>query len=572
MNHILYRLLLLFPLGVYFLPHFKTGFEHDVLLLGVCFYLFLRGVNSRRMVFPREGMAILTFILLALAYGIGWMGLVRGYVDTAGRWVALFPLLLLPALLFRPPAIQDSAWHGMIRTTALSLIWAAALLLGVNILLSPSTALLDFEGIGPFSVLLVIVLLSTFHTSHPAPLNRPLMIWLLFGISLAVAAPSWTKNFQAWWTWMMAGEAERAWAPYQYEDLAERAQNERMPYRAAIRYYRVDQLIHEKGFLPLYHNWSFFLRYRMAIQGIHAWDSALTLRALPYARVETPAQEAMLRSIWNPAYMNGLRYQTPDLSPNERLWVDVELHPQSKIPLWLDRWGRIFFIENGELKLRWEPSEPIYDAADLECLGDTFILLRKNGGILTSQPMTLFERYPRIEPILGKTIDLEIFPDGQTALVVTSRGEMCRIGAPLPYGFPLLGKFLFRSDVIVDMEIDRDQLGYYLLDIFGAIHSDHEEGKPSMPHSSPAVPTELLPYWANQRMAIDLELDPAGRALLICNRLGEVFCVTPQPYRETYRPPEPLSHRGLCLKALEDKTLLLFETSGNMMILPKDMW
>ena len=33
-----------------------------------------------------------------------------------------------------------------------------------------------------------------------------------------------------------------------------------------------------------------------------------------------------------------------------------------------------------------------------------------------------------------------------------------------------------------------------MLDIFGAVHSNHLDNTPSIPHQAPEIPKELLPY------------------------------------------------------------------------------
>jgi len=166
--------------------------------------------------------------------------------------------------------------------------------------------------------------------------------------------------------------------------------------------------------------------------------------------------------------------------------------------------------------------------------------------------------------IAGKPIDLEFSSNGKTAYLATSYGEI-RIAGATPEISPDFEKVRFYQDVIVDFELDPKQNGYYVLDQYGAIHSNPIENTPSFPHRSPPVPASLLPYWQGQSMAKDLEI--GRRGLFIYTRTGELYSIAVEPYFETYRPQQEWPYRGITAKARSIDRVSLFESNGQELVL-----
>jgi hypothetical protein len=566
-----YPLFLVLPLLVYFLPGFQTGLEQDVLLLAIAFYLFLRMANFHRQFFPPAVQVVVSFVFFVCLYGIGWMGLWKGYGDVWGRWLVLYPALLAVPLLVRPKQ-TDSALpvyrHIRLSCIALMLISVFLVFLHYFVVLESSAFTLSF---GPMLVLFLVISLCSIHAKPGWPLHTGKQIFPVFVVTLLLALPAWSGNVQAWWDWYRAGEEERAWAPFRYEKAEEIAANQQKPYQAAALYHAVRVHIRDKGFLPRYLNWDFFLGYRMAIQAQRSRNTTLLAQALPLHQAYPPSKMAMVQQLWDRDFLLSLRYTEPSQSEKELFWIDFERHPITETVYGLDCWGRVHQFAPTAYILVWQTEHLLADAVDLEIVGDAFVILCKSGQIYASQNVAFLQETQRVYPYKGEAIDLEIFASGQGALVATTHGEVCPLGA-IPKNFPDLKKLYFDRRVIADMEIDLDEQGYYFLDRFGAVHANHKNDQPTLAYTTPKIPQVLIPYWADQSMAIDLELDPLGRGLTIYNRLGEAYTLAPQPYRETYRPPATYPYRGLCIKAGKNKELFAFESNGNMIQLPRDAW
>ena len=573
MKKTLYYLCLALPLTVYFYPGFTSSFECDGLLLAAGFYLFLRTVNPQRTVFTETIETFLSFLLLSLVYAIGWQGLINGYGNTGGRLLALYPLLLLAAVFLRNEINlrQTPAWYTKTLYAILSLLWISLLSLVLNFILLHQTSQFLFNEFIPSLVLILIIALSAllaypslrFHTWKQTG-----SILLLLSILIV---PVWKQNLNTWWKWFKAGEEERAWAPYKYDDDPKQIEIiENKPYTAASLYWNVYCRILDKGFIPRYLNWDFFLRYRIAVQGMRKRDSALCITGLPPWESYSPEKFLRVKQLWDADFLTGQRQTEPNFPPDLRAWVDIEIDQQTGIVYALDLWGRVFSFQRNTLVLEWATEPPIFDAVDLELMDGAFIILRRHGQILTSKPLPLFLQTPKVTPYQGNALTLKIFPDHKAALAATTHGEIIPIGE-LPAKFPDLKKFFFGKPYTADIEIDLDSMGYYLLDIFGGVHSNHASGKPVIPHSPPAVAPELIPYWENKNMAVDFALDPHGRGISIYNRLGEVFTIAAKPYRETFRPPKTYPNRGFRLAAKPDKSFVVIESNGNIIPFPKEV-
>ncbi|MBD3265655.1 hypothetical protein GF373_03215 [bacterium] len=573
MMTVFYYCLLCLPLLVYFLPGFYTALEHDFLLFGLGFYLFLRAINVWRRTLPDFAVLGLSYILLVAVYSIGWVGVWDGYLNPWGRFLGLYPLLVaLPIVFQERRKIQTAIILKPFILALLAILWVSVLLLVVCFLVLDSALHGQFNHLVSALVLLLIAAECVFLVRAPLPLHAGKTLTPVFCVVFLIALPGWVHNIQTWSIWYEAGVLERAWVPHKHEDPEKRAEINQKPYQAAKRYTRVYQRILPKGEIPRYLNWDFFQRYRVAYQGMRARDAALLAAGLPFSQTYLPPHFALLKELWDPDMLLGVRYSQPNYARPERIWADFEIHAETGAVLGLDRFGRIFAYRDHFYFLKWEPKKQFSDAIDLELFGNTYVILKRNGEIITSKTLPIFpDRYKPTKPYSGHVVDLEMPLSGDFALIATSDGEVYTVGT-VPTNFPKLNQFYAGKAVYVDLEIDPDGQGYYLLDQYGAIHGIHAEGSPSIPYGPPAVDSSLVPYWQGQEMAIDLVLDPAMRGLSVYNRLGEVFTLAVKPYRETYRPPENYPFRGLCLTVLPNKTFFAFETNGNMIPLPKDVW
>ncbi|MGI6457603.1 MAG: hypothetical protein ACOX5R_18570 [bacterium] len=558
------QILFFLPLGVYFLPFFQTHYEEDILLLGVSIYILLRMLNRQRMDLPEGIHTGVLFLLTSILHGIGWLGLVRGYLDNWGRLLALYPVLLLAACLLRPSAEQKTnSFEKGLQITALTLlisIFFITLLWDLAAVEQVAQAV-QFSFSTAFPILTLILLFGITLLACPGMLrlNSFFGNFKLFLISSLLLGVVWQENLQTWYLWHMAGEHERGWVPHKHTDPELIAQAQMAPYRAIPYYQQVHDRIAYKGFIPRYLNWQFFMKYRMAYQAMRKTNPPLCARLLP-VRMEYPEDKIqLLRNLWHIDFINLLPDTEPDYDFQQNIWVDLEFNSKGVLYA-LDCWGRVFSRQNGVFMPEYVPDDIFNDAVDLELSGDRFIYARRNGDFYPPEIFTpIAQNQPK--PLTeGKVQDFEITADKNTLVVCTDFGEVFLYGKPVT-DFPQR-KFYLNRAVISDLELDPDGRGYYMLDIFGAVHSNHLDNTPSIPHQAPEIPKELLPYWMNQSMAIDIELDPNLRGIYIYNRLGEMYTITPQPYLETYRPPKTYPQRGVALQITSDGIIYGLESNG----------
>lgn len=569
-NLIVWALLAL-PLGVFLLPDFQTTFGEDLLVFGVFFYLFLRTANEKRFAISPTIQPFILAILLGVLYIVGWFGVLRGYEERFSRWLAFYPVPLLLAYLVCPR--DRRAVSREYRSLAMTL-WIVSLAL--------------FGMVGLFSWELPQEIVKNNPFPHRSAVPSLLIFPILGGVALAarrtpllargrdhlpilfiasaVMLGVWCGNGKTWAMWYRAGELERAWTPFKFDAPDEIARAERKPYEAAVLYNQVRERILRKGEIPLYFNWPFFMQYRMAYQFMRKKEPPRCAYALPPAARMEPKHIGLVRNLWHQEFVWSMRDSEPDYPRNGCIWIDGEMDKEGIVYL-LDCWGRVYSIHDDLPWIEWKPEMVFNDAADLELIDDAYIILRHSGDVLTSKPLDLFQKKAVIPPEYEWAVDLEIFPGGLAAAAVDHYGNLCFWGSP-PESFPSYEKLHFDSPAVADLELEPEGNGYYLLDIHGAVHANHANRTPSIPHAFPLVPKALLPYWAKQDMAVDLELDPQGRGLYVYNRRGELFTIAAIPYRETYRPVKSYPFRGVSLISGVDGSLYALESNGRVVKLP----
>ncbi len=569
---LIFYTLLSLPLVVYLLPGFATSYEEDLLLLALFIYLLLRTLNDARLPLGASWQTVLNFGCLVCVYGIGWFGLVRGYGETWGRGIAVFPLLLFTAAAVRPkPFLSDSTVYRVLLLAlgVLSVVFFAAIAV-LNLFFWGIPTIFDFpESSAVIPMLLTFPLLGCLALMSRSGFRMDRgrdHLPILLAVTIAFLGV-WSGNAATWADWYRAGVLERAWTPHRYDAPEEIAEAERKPFEAAAAYLRVHQRLSHKGDIPRYLNWPFFMKYRMAFQAMRKENLAVCLDFLPPSQVTDPGKFDLLQKLYHTDFLLGAQSSEPNPEKNNRYWIDVELDPNSSAFYVLDTWGRVFKYEYERFWPMWTPGERFCDALDLEIAGDTFLVLREDGRIITSKPTPLLPQDARVQPLEGRAIDLELLPNQKTLLVTTTHGEPIAFG-PWPEAFPDWRRLRFDRSVVADLELDPDGRGYYLLDIHGAVHSNHTGDSPSIPHKSPIVPNDLLPYWVDRNVAVDLELDPEGRGVYVYNRFGELFTLAATPYLETYRPPKPYRYRGVGLAASKNGRLNVMEANGNFIQLP----
>jgi len=398
-------------------------------------------------------------------------------------------------------------------------------------------------------------------------LNRGMDHLPLLIASALVTVPVWIDNAQTAWLWYQAGSVERSWTPFKYDRPKEIQEAEKKPYLAANLYHQVEQRLRTKGSIPKRLNWPFFMRYRMAVQAMRKSDAVSCVRFLHPSQVVHPKKIELLKDLWHLEFLWGMQSGEPDFTQQDRIFVDLAMNAARTTPYVLDRWGRVYSLINGALWLEWEPKESFNDAVKLARVNDAFAVLRANGNMIISKPVSLFTAVPPPLPPGHSWISLEVFRDSRAALLVGNHGEWFLFGSP-PAGFPTQPRFRFDRPVVADVKLDPDEKGYYLLDVFGAIHSDHPNGPPSIPVTSPPVPSELLPYWVGIPMAVNLVIDPLGRGMCVYTREGEIYTVAVHPFRETYRPKKKYRYRGVALKVFADGTPAALESNGKLVTVP----
>jgi len=568
-----FRMVLLCPVLVYALPDFTTTLEEDAVLLILFIYWLLRALKEDRVALPPHWQAGFNAVILGWIYGLGWIGLLRGYEEAAGRGLVLFPVLLLTAVGLRPePRIPLSRGYRTLLPVLGGLSLVLFLMMGVIAWCGPSalwdTGLPSLVTITPKLILIPILGCAALLSRVCAPLVRGRDHRLLLGMLMFAAFCAWSGNARTWYLWYTAGEQERAWTPYKYDAPEDIAGAERKPLEAVITYNAVYQRILQKGDIPRFLNWPFYLRYRMAYQAMRKNQGAGCAALMPLAPELGRGKIQLLKRLWHPEFLAAARSGEPDYPGEGRIWVDAELSADESTIYLLDRFGRVYSSHEAGLVLEWEPGGDFFDAVDLALSpAGGFLVVRESGSIWSSRPDALFPESVVNVPLEGELIGLDYFPERTAALVVNTRGETWTAGKA-PAGFPASRTLNFNKPVIADLKIDPDGKGYYLLDIYGAVHSNHPGGPPSLAHTSPPVPQALIPYWAGTRMAIGLALDPRGRGMYVYNRLGEVFSIAVDPYWTTYRPPRAYPYRGVALLAKRDGTLTALESNGSLVALP----
>lgn len=563
--------LLALPVGVFFLPAFQTTFLEDLLILAVSFYLFLRAANSERIPIPAGFQPVLTAILLGVFFAVGWFGVLRGYEDFIGRWLVLYPAPILLTLFFPPNPSQPlsrgyrilAVLFLVVSITIFSLVGIFAYLFSLETVKNS----LHIKG-SVIPTLLVIPILggAVLAARRTPPLSRGIDHLPLLTIALVAALCVWSGNIKTWTIWYQAGLLERAWTPFKNEQPDYVAQAERKPYEAAAAYNQVRERILQKGEIPQYLNWPFFMQYRMAFQYMRKQDPIHCAYALPPASPMPPSHIELVKALWGQEFIWTIPKNEPDYPRNGSIWVDGEIDKNQKYYL-LDCWGRVYANRDGLLWLEWKPDSTFNDAVALELLGETFVILRRNGVVLTSKPVSMFQKNAVFPPGCEQAVDLEIAPNCLTAFAANEYGDIFFWGE-YPSLYPPFDRLRVNFPVYVDLELELAGDGYYLLDKSGAIHANRANGTPSIPCTSPPVPKELIPYWSNQSMAVDLKLDKKGRGLYVYNRLGEIYTIAVKPYRETYRPAKTYPHRGVALLDDAQGNLFALESNGAVIKIP----
>ena len=377
-------LLLGIPALVVFLPYIQTSYEEDLLLLAICLYLFFRTVNERRAVIPEAWRAVVVSLIAGCVYSILWLGLMRGYLNDWGRFLALYPGLLFLSVWFHPhPTLDESnPRQRMIYT----LIGTAVLLIGIL-----SAWLLVFQGsldsiyfsISDFvSPLMVIPIFGcmVLNSRCLTRLETGRDHWPLLLLTALVTVSVWTGNARTWLLWYRAGEFERAWTPFQYDSEPDKlAEVMKKPHQAAHHYQLVWEQIQKKGDLPRYLNWAFFMRYRMSLQAMRAGEIRSCLAFLSPEYAERADKIDFQKEYWRMESCWKMQTGEPDYHKRLRLISDVEMNPEKTAAYALDRWGRVYSYTEGYLWIEWEPEETFNDALDLEIFDGAFVILRRNG-------------------------------------------------------------------------------------------------------------------------------------------------------------------------------------------------
>ncbi len=560
---IAFTLLLLAPLYVYWLPNFQTTVEEDFLLLGLFLYMLLRLFNPQRKILSEPQQQVLIFGIFGVLYVVGWLGLLRGYLAEEGRLLILYPALLLAAVFIAPKAFlkKNHSYQNLIQLllafTILVFLLSTIAWLSAMRPLPQSTKSL----IAPLIALPILSCVSLFSRSV-GQLNNLSGNVVLFLAVTACAAMPWYENANTYAYWFQAGELERSWTPYKFEDPQKIAEAQKKPLEAAIYYQITYSRILEKGEIPHYLNWPFFLRYRMAYQALRLENPPLCAGYLPPSYSKNDSKIELLKNLWHTEFMNRTLEHPPRYEQDELVWMDFEIDAEGQV-FALDRWGRVYQRMNGVFINEWKADETLTDAIDLE-LGNGFYVLRKTGEIVSSATVIEFDL--KQKPMSGTPVDFELSPNNQTAFLISSYGDV-RISGATPAVFPDPNELLFTREVIADFELDPDGKGYYLLDQYGALHANHVDNSPSLPYKSPAIANESLPYWLGQNRAKDLEIDTYHGVLFVYTRFGELFCISPNPFMEEYLPEISWPYRGVVTKVRKDGSVRVFQSNGQEIVI-----
>lgn len=557
-----YWILSISPLLVFWFPDFHTTFEEDVVLLAVFVYILLRACNRERVRLTDRWTPWVNTGLLSVIYSVGWFGLLRGYLDAWGQWCALYLVALLgTSLLYRSADPHPPLPYRWLIASILSGLVGLGMVAGILLMSIPHReGILSFLPYLLWSVIVAAVALQSNSLPNLDTTRNHVPLLLVSSFTVLTV---WSGTIHTWVLWYQAGVEERAWIPSMIDDPEQIEEVELKPIHAANLYQQTKISILTKGDIPFYLNWPFFLDYRAAFQFMRKTKPDLCALILPPDSRVSPEKSVMIKELWNQEFLWKMQESEPSYRMEIGIWVDIEIDPVHKTTYTLDRWGRVYTIHNGSCWLEWEPETLVTDAVDLELIyGNQWIILCRSGRLLAPATIDIFPTM--IEPLKPESefIDIELFDSDSCGLAMNRYGEMVVLGL-LPDDFPDITRLVFKEPVIVDFEIDPSQRGYYLLDQYGAVHSNHVDGPEAViPHTSPPVAAELLPYWSGQAMAVDLEIDPLQRGLLVYNRLGEIFTIAVNPYQTTYRPSLSYPYRGIDLEIESDGTRTVLEANG----------
>ncbi|MGC9327329.1 MAG: hypothetical protein ACP5I1_06825 [Candidatus Hinthialibacter sp.] len=563
--------LLALPLIVYFLPEFQTTFQEDLLVLAVFFYILLRTANEKRASIGFDDHPLWLTFLLGTLYAVGWIGLLRGYTESLGGWLILYPAPLLAGFILFRRMHRGAPSKTQIFTV--TIIVFSAILFGCTGFFywagnpeAVSAGLLNDRSL-PSQLVIFPILGCTALAAGRTPWMRSGRDHLPFLLMALLAAASvWSGNVKTWAMWHAAGELERAWTPFKYDDPEEIRRADHKPYEAAHMYLLVRERLLQKGEIPRYMNWPLFMQYRMAYQMMRKKDAPGCIAALPPGAVSIPRHIEMVKKLWHLEFMWTLRECEPNFPKDGRIWVDGELDDRGVLML-LDCWGRVYSMDGRHCWMEWESKGIFNDAVDLELVDGAYMVLRRSGEIQTSKPLDVLGGRTLLHSKMNEAVDIEVFSDRSAAIAVNAYGEIKLFGDP-SLTFPSWRKLRFPRPVIADLELEPYENGYYILDIYGAVHANHAGGVPSIPTTSPPVPKENLPYWEGRNMAVDLELDPQERGLYVYNRLGEMYAISVSPYRSVYRPEKAYPQRGLALIIDPDGGISAIESNGRRVLIP----
>ena len=567
---IFFWICLLAPLAVYALPDFNTTFEEDLIVTFSAVYLLLRAANPYRRVFPQWLDENLSSLFLVILYLVGWMGLWRGYGLLCGWSLLVYPISLMVAYWLQSASNDENTGGSFSHLIA----WAtAAWILILMVVVSIWAPLPNFSAIGDgyyaaaligFAVAGISIAIAS---RQPWLMSQKKLHGLLLGYAFA-ALMLGASNYQLWRVWYEAGEASRAWAPYQFREEEKIQAALKAPYWAFWNYRRLINEIESKGNIPKRMQWVQKFDSQIETQIIRTSDVKLVkllLHSLPELNEFT-----VFQTIIKPDFYQRYIKQFPDLDISHRFILDAEFNPADRHIYLMDCWGRILQYEEEKIQVVWRPEPLIEDGIDLEIRDGIFYILRSNRTLVTSE--TVIWNQGELSPFLfgGDVVDFELFKQIDGALMVSSKGEIASIGQTPP-DFPSWGDLYFQDDVVVDFELDADERGYYLLDAYGAVHGNHADGQTTLAYRSPPIADGLVPYWSGIRMAVDLELDAKGRGLNIYTREGELYAIAQTPYRETFRPPAKYNQRGVALIPGKGAEIYALESNGRIIKLPPDV-
>ncbi|MDP8245983.1 MAG: hypothetical protein P9L94_18010 [Candidatus Hinthialibacter antarcticus] len=564
---------LLLPLAVYALPSFQTTFEEDVMVSVCGVYLMLRAANPFRRVLPQWLETSLASIFLIILYEIGWMGLWRGY-GVLGWSVLGYPACLSAAYFLQiKERTADKKLPNSIILAWLCLAWLFILYSTIvyfvpSLYMPKSYFRAEFYGAALIGI--VVAGIACALAMHKNWMQKRCQMIPFFAAFAFVCAMSWSANYQLWRTWYDASESARAWAPLQNEQEHNIRLDKQASYAAFVQYFRVMDAVEKKGRIPKRMGWDERIHSQLETQVRRTCDLRLLNIILNESADSDLKRISLISRISDDAFFQQYKNQSPNHGASQRLFLDAEYNDLDNLIYFLDRWGGVSQLMNGGFNNLWRPDAFFDDAVDLEIHNGVFVILRANRTIVSSAPVPWLQG--ELSPFLfgGDVVDIELFKQIDGALIVSSKGEIASFGQTPP-GFPSWGELYFQEDVIVDLELDVDERGYYLLDAYGAVHGNHADGQTNLAYRSPPISDGLVPYWAGQRMAVDLEVDAQARGLNIYTREGELFTIAQKPFRETYRPASKNEHRGVALLDGLEGRLYSLESNGRMIQLPADV-